>query len=199
MGRYPKGFPEDKKQELIKLHKQLRQIRWLLNKGTGTRGYKSLDRRFRAIKDLELIKKETEEKIKEKHRNYRINHRIELIEKQKERNLGALGTTNLTTKSDIDYEYARLGLNRFRQVAHATTKEELERARKQLGNQKKYKEKATKSNQAVRYTDEEEGEDDSFPLFDFVSIGLVFMISFMLAVISARYGVNLFSLFGQVF
>jgi hypothetical protein len=195
MGRYPKDMPAEVKQQLSKekkrkrnrkysLKRKIAEAEWMENPTISEEELATAKR----IPLNEFIQKylEQENRIKESKSKYYAKHREELIEKQKEKNLGKLGTTDFGKTTDIDYEFKRLGLDKYRQVTHATTKEELERARKQLGNQKKYK---IKNNQAIRYTDEE--EDNGFPYDDLFGIAIIFVVSFVLGVYATKHRLSL--------
>jgi hypothetical protein len=79
-------------------------------------------------------------KYYEKHKNYfkeyYLKNRDKRIKYQEKWNLyhdKQLGTTNFDKNTDLDDELKRLGLDKYRKLWHASSKKELDRARKRLG------------------------------------------------------------------
>jgi hypothetical protein len=175
MGRYPKNMPEEEKKRLEKENKRLRNLKYRLKRKIAEAEW--FENPTITEEELanaprmplrEFIRQyiEQQNRIKESKAKYYAQHREELIEKQKEKNLGKLGTTDFSNTTDIDYEFKRLGLDKYRQIAHAKSKKELEIARRDLKKKK---------------------EDNGFPFDDLFGIAVIFLVSFVLGVYATKY------------
>jgi hypothetical protein len=79
------------------------------------------------------------EQIKKQEKFDYLDNREERIKYQEKWNLyhdKQLGTTNFGSNTDLDYEFKKLGLDKYRDLWHASTKEELEKAKKKLNENK---------------------------------------------------------------
>jgi hypothetical protein len=175
MGRYPKNMPEEEKKRLEKENKRLRNLKYRLKRKIAEAEW--IENPTISEEELATAKRmplkefirrylEQQNRIKESKAKYYAGHRNELIEKQKEKNLGKLGTTDFGKTTDIDYEFKRLGLDKYRQITHATTKKDLEKARKEAKKKK---------------------EDNGFPFDDLFGIAVIFLVSFVLGVYATKY------------
>jgi hypothetical protein len=73
------------------------------------------------------------ERHKDRKREYYLKNRNKRIKYQEKQNLyHEIGTTNFGSNTDLDYELKRLGLYKYKKLWHASTKKELEKARKKL-------------------------------------------------------------------
>jgi hypothetical protein len=97
---------------------------------------------YRKKKNREKLKRYYErhkEEILQKRQEHYLKNRDKKIKYQEKWNLyhdKQLGTTNFGSETSLDYEFKKLGLDKYRDLWHASTKEELEKAKKKLNENK---------------------------------------------------------------
>jgi hypothetical protein len=199
MGRYRKDIPEEVKQESIALNRWGRNFRYRLK-----HGYYNPIKQYEKESKKEKTREERLERRKPKDEAYRIQHRhyYKTKSKQYRRSMQNIygKQRHYLEKFSFDrlvYTAHKLGFPLSEDFLKVATKKDLieiiqnyQISKKRIEKEKEEKEKE----KSKPKTAEEEYRDWQYWL-----IPIIFFGSLMLGILAVRYGVNLFSLFGQVF
>jgi hypothetical protein len=201
MGRYPKNMPEEEKLRRIKENRRLRNIRYrYIYHGNYLNYIEKLKKREKTKQARLERRKPKDELYRMQHRHYyrtksRQYRRI-LLRKPSKRGL-AKHNLEKYSFNRLVYTANKLGIPLSEDFLKVATKKDLIELiqNHQISTKRIEKEKEEKEKEESRPKTLEE----EYRNWQYWAIAIIFFGSLVLAVLSMRYGLNLFSLFSQTF
>jgi polyhydroxyalkanoate synthesis regulator phasin len=210
MGRYPKDMPEEEKLRRIKENRKMRNIRYrYIYHGNWLERFQK--KQTREIQKV-INKRERARRYRIENRNKILNYlkKYRKLKVEEGRLLGSANTnyysTNLEKRLTLARKLRKAGLEVPEEVLKVATKKDIDELIKNyelLPEEKKRMIEEKKKEVKKKKEEEEEPKPktlkEEYRDWQYWLIPIIFFGSLMLGILAVRYGINLFSLFGQVF